>query len=119
MGAGALKKRFHRGWSGFGRDATGTGMETAFDRILSVAKTSKFDIKKPKRVIQRKAPLVDPRKASAPPSVNKAHFAYDDEHADRYLLVNGQLCFRRSGVLIPGVTGCDAWDSKGNLLRNG
>ena len=119
MGAGALKKRFHRGWSGFGRDATSTGMETAFDRILSVAKTSKFDIKKPKRVIQRKAPLVDPRKAGVSPGAKKGYSPYEDEHADRYLRVNGQLCYRRSGVLIPGVTGCDAWDSKGNLLRNG
>ena len=93
---------------------------TAFDHMLSVAKTSKFDIKKPKRVIQRKAPLVDPRKAGVFPGAKKCYpDSWNDENADRYYLVNGQLHYRRSGVLIPGVTGCDAWDSKGNLLRNG
>ena len=93
-------------------------METAFDRILSVAKTSKFDIKKPKRVIQRKAPLVDPRKAGVLPGAKRGYSPYEDEHADRYLLVNGQPCYRRSGVLIPGVTGCDAWDKNGNFIKS-
>ena len=94
-------------------------METAFDRILSVAKTSKFDIKKPKRVIQRKTPLVDPKKTSALPEPKRGYFQDEDKHADRYLLVNGQLCYRRKGVLIPGVTGCDAWDKNGNFIKSG
>ena len=92
-------------------------METAFDHMLSVAKTSKFDIKKPKRTITKKQPLVDPKKLNGSfPGTKKCHPFFEDENEDRYYLVNGRLHYKRKGVFIPGVTGCDEWDDDGNLV---
>jgi hypothetical protein len=86
-------------------------MHQAFNVLLASAKTSKFVPVKPKRTIQKKQPLVSPGAAAAAAAAAKAKFKapWDEPTDNYYCLVKGELCYKRDGVWVHGVTGNDEW----------
>lgn len=79
-------------------------MHPVFAILLETAKTSKFQPVKPKRTIVKKQPLLPPGTATAAPVAR-----WDEPTDNYYFLRKGELLYKRNGVVVHGVTGCDRW----------
>ncbi len=78
-------------------------MHPVFAVLLESAKTSKFQPVKPKRSIIRKQPLVSPlAKLKEVPK-------WDQPTDNCYYMSKGELCYKRNGEVIRGVSGVDRW----------